>query len=208
MKNQLTIQRMNQGKPTHKPTKRMDLDAELPSNQSSKRVMYCNASTQGPEGASNGTVQLRHINQKKRVSFSDKPEPVEIEINPPQATNTNSQNMWHMPQSVNLDTSGLRCSSITEILNRCGQVYSNTSTLSNAPLQSASNRCFKSALVIFTSIYTIGNRLRSIAHSLQEEDTKTSTTKSAFSNAMDSYHQVNTLYDGMINCFSTQQWPN
>jgi hypothetical protein len=79
--------------PTCKPTKRMDLDAELPSNQSSKQVMYCNASTQGPEGASNGTVQLRHNNQKKQVSFSDKPEPVEIEINPPQATNANSQNM-------------------------------------------------------------------------------------------------------------------
>jgi hypothetical protein len=63
--------------------------------------MYCNALTQGPEGASNRTVQLWHNNQKKRVSFSDKPEPVEIEINPPQATNTNSQTMWHMPhQSI------------------------------------------------------------------------------------------------------------
>ncbi len=165
--------------------------------------MYCNASTQGPEGASNGTVQLCHNNQKKRVSFLEKPALVEIEINPPQATNTNSQNMWHMPQSVNLDTSGLRRSSRTEILDRRGQVYSNTTTLSNTPLQLASNRCFKSALVIFASICNVGNGLKSIAHSLQEEDTKTLTIKSAFSNAMDSYHQVNMLYDGMINCFPT-----
>ncbi len=124
-------------KPTCEPTKRMDFDAELPSNQSSKRVMHCNASTQGPEGASNETEQLRHKNQKKRGSFFDEPEPVEIEISPPQATNTNSQNMWHMPQSVNLDTSGLRHSSRTEVLNS-GQVYSNTAMLSNTPLQSAS----------------------------------------------------------------------
>jgi hypothetical protein len=38
-------------KPTCQSTKRMDLDAELPSNQSSKRVMYFYASTQGPEGS-------------------------------------------------------------------------------------------------------------------------------------------------------------
>ncbi len=137
------------------------------------------------------------------MSFLDKPEPVKIEINPLQATNTNSQNMWHMPQSVNLDSSGLRHSSGTEILDRRGQVYSNMTTLSNTPLQLASNRCFKSALVIFASICTVGNVFKRIAHSLQEEDTKTLTTKSAFSNAMDSYHQVNTLYNGMINCFST-----
>jgi hypothetical protein len=162
-----------------------------------------NTSTQGSEGASSGNGQLQHNNQNIQVSFLEEPKPVEIEINPPQATNTNSQNMWQMPQSVNLDTSGLRRSSRTEVLNRRDKVYSNMATLSNAPLQSASKRCFKSALVIFTSICTIGNGLKSIAHSLQEEVTVTSTTKSAFSNAMDSYHRVNTLYDGMINCFST-----
>jgi hypothetical protein len=70
-------------------------------------------------------------------------------------------------------------------------------------LQSASKRCFKSALVIFASICTVGDGLKSIAHSLQEEVTVTSTTKSAFSNAMNSYHRVNTLYNGTINCFST-----
>ncbi len=40
-----------------------------------------------------------------------------------------------------------------------------------------------------------------MAHSLQEKVTVTST--STFSNAIDSYHCVNTLYDGRINCFST-----
>ncbi len=160
-------------------------------------------STQGSEGASSRNVQLQHNNQNIRVSFLDKPEPVEIEINPPQATNTNSQNMWQMSQSVNLNTSRLRCSSRTEVLNRRDKVYSNMATLSNAPLQLASKRCFKSALVIFASICTVGNGLKSIAHSLQEEVTITLTTKSALSNATGSYHWVNTLYDGTINCFST-----
>jgi hypothetical protein len=162
-----------------------------------------NTSNQGSEEASSRNVHLQHNNQNIRVSFLEEPEPVEIEINPPQATNTNSQNMWQMPQSVNLDTSGLRHSSRTEVLNRCDKVYSNMATLSNTSLQSASKRCFKSALVIFASICTVGNRLKSIAHSIQEEVTVTLTTKSAFSNAMDSYHQVITLYIGMINCFST-----
>jgi hypothetical protein len=148
-------------------------------------------------------VQLQHNNQNIWVSFLEEPEPVEIEINPSQATKTNSQNMWQMPQSVNLDTSGLRRSSRTEVLGRRDKMYSNMATLSHAPLQSASKRCFKSALVIFASICTVGDGLKSIAHSLQEEVTITSTTKSAFSNAMDSYHWVNTLYDGTINCFST-----
>jgi hypothetical protein len=56
---------------------------------------------------------------------------------------------------------------------------------------------------MFTSICTVGNGLKSIAHSLQEEVTVTLITKSAFSNAMESYHQVNTLYNRTINCFST-----
>jgi hypothetical protein len=162
-----------------------------------------NTSTQGSEGASSGNVQQQHNNQNIQVSFLEEPELVEIEINPPQATNTNSQNMWQMPQSINLDTSGLRRSSRTEILNRRDKVYSNMATLSNAPSQLASKRCFKSALVIFASICTVGNGLKSIAHSLQEEVTILSTTKLAFSNTIDSYHQVNTLYDGAINCFST-----
>jgi hypothetical protein len=40
-----------------------------------------------------------------------------------------------------------------------------------------------------------------MAHSLQEKVSAIST--SSFSNAIDSYHRVNTLYDGTINCFST-----
>jgi hypothetical protein len=40
-----------------------------------------------------------------------------------------------------------------------------------------------------------------MAHSLQEKVSATST--STFLNAIDSYHRVNTLYDGTINCFST-----
>jgi hypothetical protein len=44
--------------------------------------------------------------------------------------------------------------------------------------------------------------LPSIAQSLQEKVTVTSTTsQSAFSKAIDSYHRMNSLYDGTINCF-------
>jgi hypothetical protein len=43
--------------------------------------------------------------------------------------------------------------------------------------------------------------LSCMAHSLQEKVTVTST--STFLNAINSYHRVNTLYDGTINCFST-----
>ncbi len=66
-----------------------------------------------------------------------------------------------------------------------------------------SKQCFKSALVLFSAICSVGYRLPSIAHSLQEKVTVTSTCqKSTLLKAIDSYHQVNSLCDGTINCFS------
>jgi len=117
-----------------------------------------------------------------------------------------------MPPPINLETSGLRCSSRTEVLARRGLVYSNT-TLTNqdkgmtkpqpAHLRLASQRSshLKSALVLFSTNCSFGYGLSCMAHSLQEKVSTTST--STFSNAIDSYHRVNTLYDGTINCFST-----
>jgi hypothetical protein len=115
-----------------------------------------------------------------------------------------------MPTPINLDSSGLRCSSRTEVLGRCGLVYSNTTLMDQdesltspqtARLRLASQRSFKSALVLFSTICSFGYGLSCMAHSLQEKVTVTST--STFSNAINSYHCVNTLYDGTINCFST-----
>jgi hypothetical protein len=117
-----------------------------------------------------------------------------------------------MPPPINLETSGLRRSSSTEVLARRGLVYSNT-TLTNqddsmtkpqtAHLRSASQRSshLKSALVLFSTICSFGYGLSCMAHSLQEKVSTTST--STFSNAIDSYHHMSTLYDRTINCFST-----
>jgi hypothetical protein len=115
--------------------------------------------------------------------------------------NDNSQ-IWQMPTPIDLDSSGLRCSSRTEVMKRCDKVYSNTMTLKNqtAHLHLASPpRSFKSALVLFSTICSFGYGLSCMAHSLQEKVTLTST----FSKGINSYHQVNTLYYGTINCFLT-----
>ncbi len=70
-----------------------------------------------------------------------------------------------------------------------------------AHLRLASPQSFKPALVLFSTICSFGYGLSCMAHSLQEKVTLIST--STFLNAIDSYHCVNTLYNGMINCFST-----
>jgi hypothetical protein len=113
--------------------------------------------------------------------------------------------MWQMPPPINLDSSGLCCSSQTEVLKQRNKVYSHTTQAHQAsPLYSAGKQCFKSALVLFSSICSVGNRLFSIAHSLQEKVTITSLTQnSTFSKAIDSYHCIHLLYDRTINCFST-----
>jgi hypothetical protein len=118
-----------------------------------------------------------------------------------------------MPTPINLDSSGLRHSSRTEVLDRHGKVYSNTTTLMNQDahlclaspqtthLRLACSLSFKSALVQFSTICSFGYGLSCMAHFLQEKVTVTST--STFLNAINSYHHVNTLYNGTINCFST-----
>ncbi len=163
------------------------------------------SSSQGSEGGNLHLSQPLHNVQNNRVSFLDAPVQNEQEIISTSATNTNSQNLWQMPSAINLDSSGLRCSSQAEVLKGRDKVYSHTTEVGQgSSLHSASKRCFKSALVLFSSICSVGYGLPSIAHSLQEKVTVTSSNpQSAFSKAIDSYHQVNSLYDGTINCFST-----
>ncbi len=67
---------------------------------------------------------------EQQVSFADQPG-IGNEINDPIAASNSSQNLWHMPTPINLDSSGLHCFSRTEVLNRRGKVYSNTTTLMN-----------------------------------------------------------------------------
>jgi hypothetical protein len=54
-------------------------------------------------------------------------------------------------------------------------------------------------LVLFSSFCAIGTGLTCEVHPHQVFATRSSTLL----NAIESYHQVNSLYDGTINCFST-----
>ncbi len=211
---------------------------------------------------------------KHRVTFADNLVQNDTEIN-----HKSTQNIWQMPTPINLDSSGLHCSSRTLVLNRHNEVYSHVtqmiqenmlpaglglhlvtptlsttldplasstlpaaldplerSTLSVAlnlsassstpgaldpsanPLLSATlDSCsatpsnlsasfglhltsWKSslaALALFSSICSHGHGYSSF---FQEK--LSDATHSTFSKAVDSYHCMNTLYDGMINCFS------
>ncbi len=85
---------------------------------------------------------------------------------------------------INLDSSGLCCSSRADVLNRHGKVYSNTTTLMNQDahflhsaspqthLRSTSPLSFKSALVLFYTICSFGYGLSCMAHSLLEKVTE------------------------------------
>jgi hypothetical protein len=93
--------------PIHKPTKRMDLNSLLPNKLSQI----------------NNAVLSNH--SKQRVSFADQPG-IDEESNNPTAASDNSKNQWHMPTTINLESSGVRRLSRTEVLVRHGLVYSNT----------------------------------------------------------------------------------
>ncbi len=64
-------------------------------------------STQAREG-----VELRTTHNTQ----NGEPAQIGKEINYTPATDISSQNMWQMPPAINLDSSGLRCSSRTEVL--------------------------------------------------------------------------------------------
>jgi hypothetical protein len=164
--------------PTREPTKRKDLDAEFPRNQS------LSTSNQDREGVRNNAALSNP--SKQQVSFVDQPG-IENEINNPIAASDSTHNLWHMPPPINLDSSGLNCSSRTEVMKQCGKVYSNTTTLMNqeAHLRSASPQSFKSALVLFSTICSFGYGVSCMAHSLQKKSTVASTAKVSFSNGAD-----------------------
>jgi len=184
-------------------------DLETEQGDFSGEPQILSTTNQDREGVGNSTAQSNH--REQWASFADQPG-IDTEINNPTATSNSPNNQRRMPPPINLETSGSCRSSRTEVLARRGLVYSNT-TLTNqdkgmtkpqpAHLCSASqqNSHLKSALVLFSTICSFGYGLSCMAHSLQENVSTTST--STFSNAIDSYHCMNTLYDGTINCFST-----
>ena len=93
--------------PIREPTKRMDLDAVLPNNLSHI----------------NNAVLSNHSNKREFLSLADQPG-IDEEIYYPIAASDSSQ-----PTPINLASNGLRCSSRTEVLNRRGLVYSNTTLM-------------------------------------------------------------------------------
>jgi hypothetical protein len=147
--------------PICEPTKRMDLDALLLNNLSQI----------------NNAVLSNHSNQQE--SLTDQPG-IDEEINYPIAASDSSQ-----PTPINLDSSGLRCSSRTEVLNRCGLVYSDTTLMDHdermtspqtAHLHLASQQSFSSAHVLFSTICPFGGLsywVQSLAVKVQASSTPT-----------------------------------
>jgi hypothetical protein len=136
--------------PVLKPTKQMDLDAVLSNNLSQI----------------NNAVLSNHSNQQELLA--DQPG-IDEEINYPIAASDSPQ-----PKPINLESSGLHCSSRTEVLARRGLVYSNTTLMDqdegmtkpqNAHLRLASQRSFSSVCVPFSTICPFGG-LSCWVHSL------------------------------------------
>jgi hypothetical protein len=101
-------------KSIRKPTKRMDLDAELPTNLSQKksRVAYrepkqdAELPSKITDSTNNQTHGLCHDKKSEPESFADKPG-IEQEINYSIAPANDYSQIWQMPTTINLDFSGL-----------------------------------------------------------------------------------------------------
>ena len=100
-----------------------------------------------------------------------------------------------MPDKINLDSSGLRSSDRSAVLSWRDKVYYHSTTCLKSVKRSSEYTC----LVLFSSFCAIGTDVKCGVHSHQV----LAKSPSLLSNAIDSYHQVNSLYDGTINCFST-----
>jgi hypothetical protein len=90
-------------------------DLETKQGDFSGKNQLLSTSNQDHEGVEDSAV---HSNRSKQwVSFADQPG-IDEEINNPTAASNSSQNLWHLPTPINFDSSGLHCSSRTEVLCR------------------------------------------------------------------------------------------
>ena len=103
-----------------------------------------------------------------------------------------------MPDNINLDSSGLRRSTPTRsaVLGPREQLYSHSTISLKAQIKRSSKIA---CLVLFASFCSIGSGLTCWVHSHQV----IVQSSSRLMHAIESYHRVNSLYDGTINCFST-----
>jgi hypothetical protein len=131
----------------------------------------------------------------KRVTFSDQGQDNEIQSDSPDSSTTQPDE-WRMPDNIDLDSSGLRRSTRTAVLSRREQVYSHSTISLKAQIKRSSKTA---CLVLFSSFCSIGSGLTCWVHSHQV----LVQSSSRLTHAIESYHRVNSLYDGTINCFST-----
>ncbi len=100
-----------------------------------------------------------------------------------------------MPDKIDLDSSGLLRSAWSAVVSRRDKIYSHSMTVLKSVKWSSKHAC----PVLFSSFCAIGVGLecRVYSHQVLVQ------SSSLLSNAIDSYHRVNSLYDGTMNCFST-----
>jgi hypothetical protein len=131
----------------------------------------------------------------KRVMLSDQGQDNEIQSDSPDSYTTQPDE-WRMPDNINLDSSGLQRSTCSAVLGRRDKVYSHSTTSLKTQFKRSST---KACLVLFSSFCAIGAGLTCWVHSHQV----LAQSSSKLTQAIESYHRVNSLYDGTINCFST-----
>ena len=161
---------------------RLEWDAELPNILSPKRGKYSLSQKQDAELPSKIAISITQITSNtsytfeavngvnhdhdkikvdNRVTFSDKRDD---EIHSKSPVESNSQpNEWQMLDKINLDFSGLRCSTHSAVLSWWEKVCSHSTTVLKSVKQSSKHAC----LVLFLSFCTIGAALNGGVHSHQ-----------------------------------------
>ncbi len=142
------------------------------------------SSLKGSEGVLDASMS-EHTSVLQVVSFQDQNA----------SGNNNPQpNEWAVPESVDLHKSGLRCSSCLATL------HSNETITTHSTLSIKHTPFKASCLVLFSSFCSYRMGTIALVHTHQTIATQ---MPSLLTTAVKSFHQVNTLNDGTINCFST-----
>ena len=152
------------------------------------------------EGATSNVVSHHENTVTKRVPFSDQGQDNEIQSDSPDSSTTQPDE-WQMPDNIDLDSSGLRRSTCSAVLGQREQVYSHSTISLKAQIKQNSKKSMPGSL-LFSSFCSIGSGLKWWVHSHQV----LVQSSSRLTHAIESYHRVNSLYDGTIICFST--WRN
>jgi hypothetical protein len=120
-------------------------------------------------------------------------------------TYTDARQRCSMPEAINLEQSGLRRSSRLAELRRMEEEHPNAPGGTSNRRSVNTTRISKACLVMFSLFCAIGVGTMWSFTLQTTKNISTSTKKTAatlFSNAIDSYHRANSLYDGTINCYS------